>query len=396
MVNFKSMVHFMQQKTNQVSTHVFTRSAICATKGKFGIMPISRIFVLGGILMSYAHAGGKADDYMRTSISNLFDNPSKFECDGSERSAICTIDRYELSGTDNFILRNYRYTLDYKDSRVIERVSGNIDTPSHYDLKFFMPKHFECTDFTQIYNEKHQVNEQLVCTINSDTYRLWFRLRANAHASAFTNMDSMSLLQKSTTFLHNVAQQMSVADNKEKLADTMANIKDMLHTIDVNLYGIDIAITKPKLPQKIYEYMFADMIAESDDASVHAQDRYNQIAHTIYNSGVGYIYGNAMGYVWGNDTIDLRTKESLNKLFTTLRDSAMLDSNIRTIYITIVNRTNKGFNLGRAFNKITQEAESFSKLDKEKAGQTLNLFNGDVFNRYRIEVEAARFKQHSN
>lgn len=101
-----------------------------------------------------------------------------------------------------------------------------------------------------------------------------------------------------------------------------------------------------------------------------------------------------MGYVWGNDAIDERTKESLNKLFVTLRDSAMLDSNIKTVYITLTNRTNKGFNLGRAYDKITQDV-SFDKLDKEKAGQALNLFNGDVFNRYRIEVGAARFKQHN-
>ncbi len=137
------------------------------------------------------------------------------------------------------------------------------------------------------------------------------------------------------------------------------------------------------------------MIDDSSEASDYANKRYNQLAHTLYNSGVGYIYGNAMGYVWGNDAIDERTKESLNKLFVTLRDSAMLDSNIKTVYITLTNRTNKGFNLGRAYDKITQDTNRFYKLDKEQAGQTLNLFNGDVFNRYRIEVGAARFKQHN-
>lgn len=352
-------------------------------------------FTLGGLLASSAYAGGKADDYMRVSISHMFDHVNKFECEGGDRTAICKTDRYEIGNTNGFVLRDYRYTLDYKDSRVIERVSGKIEVPNNYDLKPFVPKSFQCSDFTQIHNDKKQVNEQLVCTIDSDSYKLNIRLRAKADSSLFANVDSMSLLQKSTAFWDKMLREAANTKDKKQLAERMDSFKDILSSIDVNLYGVDIAITKPQLPQRIYEHIFADMIDDSSEASDYANKRYNQLAHTLYNSGVGYIYGNAMGYVWGNDAIDERTKESLNKLFVTLRDSAMLDSNIKTVYITLTNRTNKGFNLGRAYDKITQDTNRFYKLDKEQAGQTLNLFNGDVFNRYRIEVGAARFKQHN-
>ena len=350
-------------------------------------------FTLSGLLVSSAYASGKADDFMRISISNMFDNVNKFECEGGDRSAICKIDRYELKDTNGFVLRNYRYTVDYKDSRVIERMSGRIEAPNNYDLKVFVPKYFECSDFTQIHNDKKQVNEQLVCMIDSDSYKLNIRLRAKASSSLFADIDSMSLLQKIAEFSDKV---LKVTDkDKDQLTEKMDDIKKILSNIDVNLYGVDIAITKPQLPQRIYEYIFADMVDDSSEAPDYLSKRYNQFAHMIYNSGVGYIYGNAIGYVWGNDEINERTKEELNKLFVTLRDSAMLDSNIKTVYITITNRTNKSFNLGRAYDKITQNASKFYKFnEKESVGQTLDLFSGEVFNRYRIQVGATRLKQH--
>ena len=389
MLNFKGMVHFMQQKAYRVNKSVSAQSTNCATTSKIGVKPLLRVFALSGILMSCAYAGGKADDYIRTSISSTFDNVNKFECEGGERSAICKIDRYELGFLKGFALRNYRYTVDYKDTRLIERISGNIEAPSNYDLKPFVPKSFECSDFTQIHNEKQQVNEQLVCAVNSDTYKVHFRIRTKAHAPAFANVNTMSLIQKSVEFIDKAAKELASAKNKEQFDSKMDNIKKLLNTIDVNVYGVDIAITKPNLPQKIYEYMFDDMLDDMDNATERANNRATQLSRTLYNSGVGYIYGNVIGYVWGNDAIDSRTKESLNKLFTTLRDSAMLDSNIRTIYITITNRTDKGFKLGRALDKITQTT---AILDKDQAGKMLNLFDGDVFNRYRIEVGATRFK----
>ena len=78
-----------------------------------------------------------------------------------------------------------------------------------------------------------------------------------------------------------------VANTKDKkqLAERMDSFKDILSSIDVNLYGVDIAITKPQLPQRIYEHIFADMIDDSSEASDYANKRYNQLAHTLYNSG---------------------------------------------------------------------------------------------------------------
>lgn len=390
MLNFKGIVHFMQQKAYRTNTSSPMQSNNKASR--IAVRPLLRVFALSGILMSSAYAGGKADDYIRTSISSTFDNVNKFECEGGERSAICKIDRYDFQNADGFALRNYRYTVDYKDTRVIERASGDIEVPSNYDLKIFVPKHFECSDFTQLHNEKQQINEQLVCAINSDTYKVQFRLRAKTHAPAFANVNAMSFLQKSTAFMDKAIKEIANTRDNKQLKEKMEGFKKLLNTIDVNIYGVDIAITKPNLPQKIYEYVFDDMLDDIDDATEHASSRASQLSRTLYNTAVGYIYGNAIGYVWGNDSIDSRTKESLNKLFTTLRDSAMLNSNIRTVYITITNRTNKGFNLGRAVDKITQKTASFSQLNRDQVGKTLNLFDGEVFNRYRIEVGATRFK----
>lgn len=389
MLNFKGMMHFMQQKAYRINEGVLPQSTICTKTSKIGIKPLLRVFALSGILISSAYAGGKADDFIRTSISNTFDNPGKFECEGGERSAICKIDRYEFSNAEGFALKNYRYTVDYKDTRVIERASGNIEVPSNYDLKIFVPKHFECSDFTQISNEKQQVKEQLVCAIDSDTYKVQFRLRAKTHTPAFADINAMSLLQKSTEFMDKALKEISDTKDSRQLASKIEDFKKQLNAIDVNIYGVDVAITKQNLVQKIYEHIFDN---ERDDAGyIAGNNSASQFSRTLYNSNIGYIYGYAMGYVWGNDTINARTKDSLNKLFTALRDFAMLDSNIRTIYITITNRTDKGFNLGNTVDKLAQKITSFS-LDREQAGETLNLFSGDAFNRYRIDVGVGHFR----
>lgn len=378
MLKFKGFEGSLKSKSTASRTFLSgsVKSLLCA-------------FTLSGVLASSAYAGNTATDFMKTSMSKMFDYVNNFECEGGERSAICKIDRYEIGKTSGFVLRDYRYTVDYKDSRVIERMSAKVEAPRNHDLKAFVPTYFECSDFTQIHNEKSQVNKQLVCMVSNDLYKLNIRLRSKATSSLFANVDSMSLLQKSATFWDKMLKEVIKARDEKQLTK---NIRNILSDIDVNLYGIDIAITKPQLPQKIYEHIFADMIDYSNEASDYASERYNQQAHAIYNSGVGYIYGNIMGYVWGNDTIDDRTKESLNKLFVALRDSAMLDSNIKTIYITITNRTNKGFNLSRAYDKVTRDAEKLDQSGRDVAGQVLDLFNGDVFNRYRIEVGVARFK----
>lgn len=389
MLNFKGIVHFMQQKAYGTNASVLAESSTHTTANKISVKPLLRVFALSGILMSCAHAGGKADDYIRTSISKTFDNVNKFECEGGERSAICKIDRYEFSNLDGFALRDYRYTVDYKDERVIERVSGNIEVPYNYDLKVFAPKHFECSDFTQIHNDKQQVNEQLVCSLNSDTYRLKFRLRTKSYAPEFANINSMSLLTKGADFIDRVAKEISSARNINEFSIKADNLKRVLDSINVDVYGVDIALTKLNLPEKIYEHLFGYMDDEDDFASSSSNIVPN-LSRTLYNSRVGYVYGGMMGYVWGDDFIDFRTKESLNRLFTVLRDSAMLDSNIRSVYITITNRTNEGFNLGLITNKIMQVARC--QFDKNDVVEIMNLFNSSVLNRYRIDVGVGRFK----
>ncbi len=347
-----------------------------------------RIFALSGILMSYAYATtSNANEYIEASIAEMFDNTSNFECEGGKRSAECRVDRYEINDDMGLALRNYRYTVDYQTSRVIERISSNVEVASNYEYREFLPKHFECSDFTQIHNDKKQINEQLVCSFSGDLYRVWFRLRAKATSPLFSNIDSMGLMKKSTIVLNVLTKELTGSIGMDEKSALTRVFKDF----DVNLYGIDVYVTKPKLPQKIYEYMFGDII--DDEKGGH--NRLSQMSKTAYNSGVGYIYGNIMGYVWGNDTIDDRTKQSLNNLFVALRDSAMLDSDIRSVYINIVNRTKDGFNLGDVVATITDKsALNVNNLDKHMAGKVLNLFSGDVLNRYRIEAQALKSKNH--
>ena len=211
---------------------------------------------------------------------------------------------------------------------------------------------------------------------------------------------AFELMKQGSTIINEISNHIGNAiDDKDVSSKTEAWLQDtvrLLSQIDVNLYGIDIAITKPNLPQKIYETLFADMIDEKDEMSSLQFGRYNQLSRTLYNSGVGYIYGNAIGYVWGNDSIDERTKQGLNSILIALRDSAMLDSNINTVSIKIVNRTAKHFNLGMVFEKIIAKIQHKNIntyfTQKESVGKAINVIDGSFLNRYRFEVETLKFR----
>ncbi len=393
MLNLKSMAHLIRQKVkDDVANNVMANINTINCKKQNKISSLLRVFALSGILVSCAYANGGADSYIRASIEEMFSDTSNFECVGGNRSAECRVDRYEISSYNGLALQNYRYTVDYKESRVIERTSSNIEVNNNYEYKELLPKYFECSDFTQLHNDKNQINEQLVCSIRGDLYTIWFRLRAKANSPLFEKLNTMELMKKSSIVLTLLTKEIKGSLSENEKFEVSKIFKDF----NVDLYGIDIAITKPKLSQKIYEYMFADYMPYYDDElEDNNTTRYSQVSKTLYNSGVGYIYGRMMGYVWGNDSIDDRTKKSLNNLFVALRDSSMLDSNIRSVYITIVNRTKKGFNLGKAIETITNESVlDISRLNKHKAGNIINLFSGDIFNRYRIEAQALKSKNH--
>lgn len=338
--------------------------------------------VLGGLLATSVNAKGLAEDYILISVRNMFGNTSSLQCEGNRRSAICTTASYDLKNYD-ITLKDFRYTVDYQDTRVIERFSGNLESLGMDETKkSFLPKHFECTDFTQIHSSMQQAGEQLVCMLHSDAYDLRFRLRAKAFSPLFKNQNAMSLMQKSFQVIDQATQQLNNTSRLGSDGDLNSFIH-LLNKIDINLYGIDIVISKSKLPQKIYKLL--------SPVSSYYYDGNSQMAQAFYNAGVGYIYGNMMGYVWGNDQIDERTKEGLNNMLMSLRDFAMLGTDIQTIAIKITNRTKEGFNLGRAFKKISTKLSHARRLaDRDNAGKIINSFNGEIFNRYRIEVETYR------
>ncbi|RDU64986.1 hypothetical protein CQA53_07020 [Helicobacter didelphidarum] len=400
MLNITNMMYISYKKlesiiySKQINDSIVYKDRNIKQHKTTRLIPLFKTFLLGGILTTCVYGQGKADDYMRASLENLFDNTSAFECDGNNRSAICTTPRYDTN-VIGFSLKDFRYTVDYLDTRVIERVSGSLETTGFESEKSqFLPKAFECSDFTQVNDEKKQVNEQLLCTITSDYYSVWFRVKAKSTSPLLQTNNIMDFMQQTTAFLNKISKRLSNIDDKDKFQDEVNKISKTLSKIDTNIYSIEAIITKPELPQKIYEYLFADMLDNEQYMSEMRSERYNQLSRTLYNSGVGYIYGHAMGYVWGNDKIDERTKESLNRLLTAFRDSAMLDSNVRKVYIKLTNRTKLGFNLGNAFNRAMQKVQSLhnSRIKKEYAGRSINVFDGDFLNRYRIESGVMRAK----
>ena len=392
-MNFKIAIPYIYRNNMAFGDRNYTK-ILCFSSFVY----LFKVLLLGACLSSLVYGHNKAEDYIKLSIHELFDNTLPFTCYGDNRSAICTASQYDAK---DVILTNFRYTVDYKDSRTIERISSDIDLRGvDSSKKQFLPKYFECSDFTQIHNEKEQVNEQLSCSLISDTYVLRFRLRFASVSPLFKNKNTIELMKQGSTIINEISNHIGNAiDDKDVSSKTEAWLQDtvrLLSQIDVNLYGIDIAITKPNLPQKIYETLFADMIDEKDEMSSLQFGRYNQLSRTLYNSGVGYIYGNAIGYVWGNDSIDERTKQGLNSILIALRDSAMLDSNINTVSIKIVNRTAKHFNLGMVFEKIIAKIQHKNIntyfTQKESVGKAINVIDGSFLNRYRFEVETLKFR----
>ncbi|MWV67031.1 hypothetical protein DCO58_04985 [Helicobacter saguini] len=335
-----------------------------------------------------------ADFYIRTSINNIFDDTSDFECVGSTRAAECRVDRYEAG---DIILSKFRYTVDYQDSRVIDRVSGNLSYNRTDDLVVFLPTKFVCADFTQVYGNADDgngvVNEQFNCDIKGQYYDVNFRIRSSSSSPLFKGQNAMSLLVGSTQFFNRLSAIANVND-KEAFSEEIDRLTKILNKVNTNIYGVEISIKKPNLPQKVYEYLFADMLYADDELSDMEGKRYNQLSKTLYNTGVGYIYGSAMGYVLGNDSINSRTKEGLLSALTALRDSAMLDSNVSRVTIKLTNRTKEGFNAGKVFKTSTKKLEQFknAEIKKENAGKAINVFDGDFLNRYTIEVGIYRLK----
>lgn len=336
--------------------------------------------------------------YILSSVNSVFDNVDDFECVGNNRAAECRVSNYDL--VQNVSLKNFRYTVDYKDARVIERISGNLKYNSEGDVAVFFPKDFECLDFTEIHSDKKSINEQLSCKIKSQFYELDFRIRSVSKSQLFKNQDAMKFMLQTSEFLDKMSSVVGskVNDGDETYAynQDFDNLVKTLSKINTNVYGLEISLKKPNLPQKMYEYLFADMLELENDGEISQQEakRYNQLSKTLYNSGVGYIYGSAMGYVIGNDKLDLRTKDGLLAALTALRDSAMLDSRVSRVTIKLTNRTKKGVNLGKAFKFTTEKLEQFNntEIKKENAGKAVNVFSGDLLNRYRIEVGVYRFR----
>ena len=338
----------------------------------------------------YSKYGNTAATYIEKSMENMFEDTEYFECDGGRRSAICTSDKYD---SNDFSLRDFRYTVDYKDARVIERMSGKLEYDRDDDFVAFLPKSFECADFTQVHSEANRVGEQLRCNIKGEYYDLYFRLRAKFTSPLFKDATTMSLMQQSSRFLNAISSdlmEIAKSNGTRNTDEIVARMTKTLNKIDTNLYGIEVVVKKPLLPQKVYEYLFADMLG--DDIDNESFNRENQLSKTLYNSGVGYVHGGAMGYVWGNDRLDLRTKQGLHALIVAFRDASMIDSNVRAVSIKLTNRTKDGVNLGDAFSAILDRAKKFkdAKLRKEHGGRALNSIDEDLIKRYTIEVGILR------
>lgn len=334
-----------------------------------------------------------ANFYIRTTINNMFDDTSDFECVGGSRAAECRVDSYEI---DNATLNKFRYTVDYQDTRVIDRFSGELEYSSPDRFNVFLPKKFVCADFTQVHSEKGEtnglVNEQFNCEIKAPYYDISFRIRSSSTSPLFKDKNVMSLLVGGTQFLNKISALASIND-EDAFKEEINKIAKVLNRVNTNIYGIEFSIKKPKLPEKVYEYLFADNLSLDDNESI-AEKRYTQATKTLYNAGVGYIYGTAMGYVIGNDTINDRTKEGLTSALSALRDSAMLDSNVNRVTIKLTNRTKEGFNAGRAFKVAAKKLNDFKNtaIKKENAGKAINVFDGDFLNRYTIEVGVYRLR----
>lgn len=336
--------------------------------------------------------------YMVGVLGWVFDNTREFECDSDARSAECRVDEYYF---DNSTVRDFRYVMDYKDSRVIERISGKVEYESD-EYSPFMPKEFECSSFGLYDRVKGILDEQFVCDLKGDYYNLDFKIKAKFESKdLFTNRNAMALMLQNSLYVDDIVLgNQDIYENlynRQDDDDIVARVKKLnktLSKINANVYSVEVNIKKPQLPEKMYEYLFADMIDDEKYMSKVQSRKYNQISRTFYNTGVGYIYGNAMGYVLGNDLLLDRTKEGLNKALVAMRDSAMLDSNVSRVHIKATNRTKEGVNLADLLNAMSMRLTQFNntQLKKEHVGKAINAFDADILNRYRIEVGVYRFR----
>lgn len=370
----------------------------------------SETFFENDYLVSHTFDARPAEYYMAQSLEMLFDDTANFECAGNARSAECRAAQHEIND-GNIILKNFRYTLDYKKERTIERITSDIVYPNETyfgnDISWLLPTRLECADFTQFHGSESRINEQLVCTLKGQYAEVDFRIRAKSHSPLFKNMYAIRFLKESSFFLDKVLRRTDAfsGDKSELLAQLNEMSKKTLSKIDTNIYSIELNVKKPHLPQKVYEFLFDidDELSEADndallEASGLSDMQVRQITKGIYNSGVGYIYGAAMGYVLGNDNLSPRTKEGLTKALLAFRDSAMVGSNVSRVSVKFTNRTKEGVNLAEVFKAASDKLAKFDRapsIRKEHAGRAINTFDADVLNRYRIEVGVYRLKPNS-
>ncbi|RDU73736.1 hypothetical protein CQA66_00695 [Helicobacter aurati] len=304
------------------------------------------VFIVLSMGFSMSYAKGKAEDYIRYTIENTLTNSAQLECEGDNRSAICTTPSYSLEDiADGLMLRDLRYTVNYLDSRIIEHVNGKFafssDESDDKTTELFFPQSFECQEVTSLKTNKNIVHDYLSCQImnNNLNYALKFRL----HTSTTDTIDGKktTLTKKLLTTLR--GHFADLIDDRDSFAVPI--ILSFLQETGLTMHKLDVSLT--------FDYTNLCNKANTNRlGSEECRDFYQYFDSMI----VGRLYGFAIGSVYANDNLNKRTKDSLLKLLKNIKDSMLLipDSRVKTLIFSFTNRYKTGFTLLRAIKELQQ------------------------------------------